>query len=229
MKRKIFVPLTVTISLLASCGGTRPLRSDIKQFIASFSIKEARNTYLESSYLRTDLYHEPEQEIRTELSVSFNIKDKENATYEYYFKKYIDEELDEKNSHLTKIQKGESGYVVNKDGVESVIDYEQVEQNYVRHFFYRSNVADVHSIGMYMGDVLIEALPGIQDYVTTDFDNELLTYDIPFGVKKDVQGYDFSEVLVVNSIGMLVSFDNKIKSSTGAITVESHLEVTNII
>ena len=80
-----------------------------------------------------------------------------------------------------------------------------------------------------MADVLREKLPYIQDYVTVDFEAKTLTYEVPFGVEKNVEGYDFNEVLVVNSLGMLVSFDNKIMSSTGVITVESNLVVTNII
>lgn len=218
-----------TISLLASCGETRPLRSDIQEFIASFSIKEARKEYLESNYIRTDLYHEPDQEIKTIMEVSFNIKDQKNATYEYTYRKYVDDVLDTENSRHTEIHKGESGYIVNKDGVESTITYEELDQNYVRHFFYRTDVADVHSIGMYMADVLREKLPYIQDYVTVDFEAKTLTYEVPFGVEKNVEGYDFNEILVVNSLGMLVSFDNKIMSSTGVITVESNLVVTNII
>lgn len=228
MKRKIFVPLLATISLLSSCGDIRPLRSDIKEFIASFSVGEAQNNYLESSYTRIDLYHEPTEEIKTILTVSFNIKDQENATYEYSYSKYVDDVIDESSIRHTTIAKVDDDYLLIEDDRESVITYDSMVQNYVRHFFYREDVADVHSYGMYMGDILYESLPTIQDYVTVDFDKNTLTYDIPFGVKKNEEGYDFEELLIVNNLGMLVSFNSKIKSGNGIVTVESSCIVTNI-
>lgn len=228
MKRKIFVPLLATISLLSSCGGIRPLRSDIKEFIASFSVDKAQKNYLESSYTRIDLYHEPTGEIKTILTVSFNIKDQENATYEYSYSKYVDDVIEESSIRHTTIAKVDDDYLLIEDDRESVITYDSMVQNYVRHFFYREDVADVHSYGMYMGDILYESLPTIQDYVTVDFDKNTLTYDIPFGVKKNEEGYDFEELLIVNNLGMLVSFNSKIKSGNGIVTVESSCIVTNI-
>ena len=88
MKRRIIALFLCAIPLLTSCRKTPSLRSDIAQFVASFSLNEARKTYLESGYERVDISYEQDKTIRAIETLDFNIKDLENISYSYSYKVY---------------------------------------------------------------------------------------------------------------------------------------------
>ena len=227
MKRRIFVLPLATISLLISCTNTPELRSDIAKFVASFSYNEARKVYLESSYTREDISHEENGDIITiNESMSINLKDVNNLGYDYTFSKKNGDEVLE--SHHYYIEKSGEDYLYHYVDAEPVVKTsEQVMSTLISKFFYRSSLEGTHYLGMYVGDYLLEVLPYIQKFVTTDFDNNTLTYDIPIGEKKDAEGYDFSELLIVDQHGMTKSCD--IYQTNGKTILETTIRVTNVI
>ena len=220
MKRRFFTPLLVVISLLTSCND-RTLRSDIKEFIASFSISEARSHYLESGYVEeiTSVNQTTTTRVREEFN--FNIKDLENITYSHTYVRYDNDELIE--SHDRRVIKKEEQYYLVYDEQESEITSQNIISLYITMFFYRSSLEEYYSIGMYIGDTIKTIIYDMQDFVTIDNEANTFTYDIPFGVQKDQAGYDFEEILVVDQYGMVKSCNirqtNTIVELTKSITV----------
>ena len=88
MNRRLLILPLVAISLLSSCSKVPDLRSDIAEFITSFSYDSARKNYLEAHYTRVDISHESNGDVLTiNTEMSFNMIDMDNLTYEYRYKK----------------------------------------------------------------------------------------------------------------------------------------------
>lgn len=227
MKRRIIALPLVAISLLTSCSKIPDLRSDIAKFITSFSYAEARKVYLEAGYTRTDVSHEKSGEIITVVEqMSISTKDPENLVFDYQQEKtsslgggeskhyYIIKESDYYMYYATGSQpQKKSAYEVNVELISK--------------FFFQQEFEGTHTKGMYLGDYMLEVLPYIQNHVTIDEEKEELIYDMPLGEKKDAEGYDFSELLVVDKLGMTVSCD--IYQTNGLTSLETTLRVYNNI
>ena len=215
------------ISLLTGCRETRTLRSDIKKFIASFSLNEARKIYLDAGYERTDVSRENNQIIKNIETISFNIKDLENLAYDYQVLRYVDDVLDEDNCVHSYVYKELGEYYYTNGTSSTRVSAERIVNNYVSTFFYRNEVEGVHSNGMYSGDTIKNLIYDLQKYVTIDEENELFIYDIPWGEKKDAEGYNFEEYWVVNKLGMTESC--YIRQSNGIVEMETTISVYNHI
>ena len=225
MRRRSFTPLFAVISLLTSCG-SRPIRSDIIQFIASFSITESRAQYKEAGYETNIVSTDENMVTRVTETLDFNIKDLDNISFEHRYTRYDNDVLSDTSYYKHVVKKEGQYYFVDND-VETSITSEQIISQYVTIFFYKSNFQEIYQYGMYMGDTLKTVMSDIQDYVTVDFDHNTLTYDIPMGVKKDAEGYDFEEILVVDNIGMLKSC--YIKQTNTIVEMETNTIVYNVI
>ena len=227
MKRSIIVLPLVMISLLTGCKETRHLRSDIKQFIASFSLNEARKIYLDAGYTREDISFENGQKIKNIETLTFNIKDLENISYDYQNLRYVNDVLDEDRSVHNYVYKELGEYYYTNGTSSNRITKEKIVNNYVTTFFYRNEVEGVHSNGMYSGDTIKNLIYDLQKFVTIDQENNLFIYDMPWGEKKDVDGYDFEERWVVNSLGMTDSC--YIFQSNGKVSMQTNITVYNNI
>ena len=227
MKRRIFVLPLVAISLLTSCSKIPDLRSDIAKFITSFSDDEARKVYLEAGYTRTDVSHEKSGEIITVgQQMSINVKDEENLVYDYRYEKTSSLGGTETKHYY--IEKEEDYYMYYATGSQPQRKsaYE-VKVELISKFFYEQEFEGTHVRGMYLGDYMLEVLPYIQNHVTIDEDKEELIYDMPLGEEKDAKGYEFSELLIVDKLGMTVSCD--IYQTNGLTSLETTLRVYNNI
>ena len=229
MRRRIIAPILVIISLLTGCRNNIELRSDIKKFIASFSVSQARRVYLEAGYTRTDISLESAGEVKVIETMDFNIKDLESISFDFKYQRFLNNEIQHETHRFTTLDEGV--YTLHKvtDEVEttSEISSSNLIKNYITNFFYVNEIEEIHSLGMYVGDTLKEILPNIQKYVTVDFDENTLTYDIPWGAKKDAKGLDFEEVLVVDNLGMTQSC--YIHSSNGIVDMTTNILVYNNI
>ena len=225
MKRSTIILPLVMISLLTGCKETRHLRSDIKKFIASFSLNEARKVYLDAGYTRVDISNENNQILKNIETLTFNIKDLENISYDYSIQRYVNDVLDEDNCVHSYVHKEEDGYYYTNGPSTSKISKESIVNNLVTTFFYRNEVQDVHSNGMYSGDTIKNLIYDLQNYVTIDQENNLFIYDMPWGEKKDAKGYNFEEYWVVNSLGMTESC--YINQSNGIVSMETNITVYN--
>lgn len=228
MKRRIFVLPLVTISLLTSCSKTPDLRSDIAEFITSFSYTEARKKYLEARYIRKDISHEASGEIITiEEEMYINIKDENDLKYDFKKKKFTATEVfEEKHNYVIKNGDHYLYYYTGADNPATRTP-EEVKYPLISGFFYKQQFEEIHTSGMYVGDYLLETLPYIQDYVTINNADKTLTYDIPLDVPKDAKDYNFEEVLVVDELGMTMSCD--IYQTNGITSLKTSILVTNYI
>ena len=229
MRRRIIAPLFVIISLLTGCRNNIELRSDIKKFIASFSVTQARKVYLEAGYTRTDISLEAAGEVKVIESMDFNIKDQNNISFDFKYERFLDDEIQHSTRRYVTLDEGV--YTLHKitdgDEITSTISANNIIKNHITNFFYTNEIEEIHSLGMYIGDTLKEILPNIQKYVTVDFDENTLTYNIPWGVKKDADGLDFEEILVVDNLGMTQSM--YLHASNGIAEQTSTISVYNII
>ena len=227
MRRRIIAPFIVIISLLTGCRHNIELRSDIRKFITSFSVNEARKIYLEAGYTRQDLSIEEAGEVKVIQTMDFNIKDLEAISFDMLYQKYLNNELQSETHRFVSIEDGVYTLhkVVNGQETVSTITAQNLIQNNITNFFYVNEIEEIHSLGMYVGDTLKEILLEIQKYVTVDFELETLTYDIPWGAKKGAKGYEFEEVLVVDKLGMTKSCF--IHQTNGIVEMTTNISVYN--
>lgn len=224
-KRLIILPL-VMISLLTSCRQNKMIRSDIKQFIASFSLSDARATYLDAGYTSTLISHDADGKITKIIEkISFNIKDLENIAFDHDYKHYEDDVLKEGESFHRYVYKDDGKYYYNNNGSVAEIAQNTIINTHVTKFFYQIDLEGIHSRGMYIADTIYTYIYDMQDYVTIDFEAKTFTYDMPWGVKKDAEGFDFEEVLVVDELGVVKSCE--LTASNGITTIEKSILVYN--
>ena len=227
MKRRILALPLVAISLLSSCSNTRELRSDIAEFITSFSYEESRKVYLDCSFSRVDVSHEQTGNILTiSQEMSISVKNPENLVYDYVYQKEEDGILLENKHHYIEKEQDYYQYYCGQDNPLKMTSLE-VKTQLITKFFFKDEYEGIYLRGMFLGDYLRKFLPNMQNYVTIDKDKELLIYDVPLGVDKDAEGYDFWEYLVVDKYGMTVSCD--IYQTNGITALETTIRVTNNI
>lgn len=228
MKRRIFALTLTAISLLSSCSNVPELRSDIAEFITSFSYAEARKKYQEARYIRKDISHEASGEIITiEEEMYINVKDENNLGYDFKYKKFTATQvIEEKHNY---VEKNGENYLYHYTGGDSPVTRtaEEIKYPLISGFFYKQEFESIHTLGMYVGDHLLEVLPYIQEYVTINNTDKTLTYDIPLDAPKDAKDYNFEELLVVDELGMTMSCD--IYQTNGITSLKTSISVTNYI
>ena len=224
MNRRILAYSFIAVLLLSSCNKNQTLRSDISDFIASFSIRKSIDTYLEAGYIRTDESIEDKGTILATETFNFNVKDPDNMTYDFhYVEKLNDVITNEKTEQILKV--GESYFYYLNDDDPLQISEESVKNDYIKKFFYKSSIDESYYKGMYAGDMLISVIYDIQDCVTIDIENKLLVYSKPRDLKDS--DLDFEQILKVNELGMTVSDDTVIYGPNS--TQTTHIEVYNNI
>lgn len=224
MRRRLFTPLLAVISLLTSCNN-RPLRSDIAQFIASFSIVESRKNYQESGYERQDISIEKDGTIRVIETVDFNIKNLENIVYEYHYDKYQDSSLIE--SHYRHVVKENNQYFYIDDDEKVAKTSEEIISQHVTSFFYKTSYQELYYLGMYAGDYMNDIINDVQDYVSIDNENHVLIYDVTSDEKEESSGLTYEETWIIDMYGMTKSCN--IHSTNGIVDMTTTILVYNVI
>ena len=219
MKRRFITILIPVISLLTSCARNN-LRSDIIEFIASFSIDLAMEHYPQGSYKRIDISIENDvtSKVITEMKMS-RISD-DNLAYDFSKITYEGEEI-KSNIHRY-IEKNEEKYFyISEDGkIEK--NSEQVKA-LTLEFFYTSSTEGIYTGGMFMGDAFREILPDIQDLVTIDSENKLLVYSYVNHMEEENKEVTITQNISLDEYGMLVKDDLVKESDLGKF--ETHIEV----
>ena len=210
MKPRVIALPLIAMSLLSSCSVE--LRSDIKEFVASFSLSEAMATYKVAGY--TSVKETKKDGVKTleNITLNFNVSDPENPEYHLTTSTKIDEneaQIVEKFSQ--KIENKFYLYETGKDPVEYTADQIKL---LVRDFFYTKTMydGDYHSNGMYYGDFVLETARDLQGFVEIDGENEL--YIFRHYTEGKVDGLDSSveQMYSVNKLGMLVkNISNQVK------------------
>lgn len=220
MKRRI-LPFTLLAVSLLSCNQVQ-LRSDISDFIASFSLASSLEKYRESRYLLTITSVEGSDTIYQEDNFSFNVKDDENITYKFTSVKKKNGEVFSSITEEIKKSGDEYYYYKNdEDPIEKTVS--EIKNDYIKKFFYKDSSLDIYTQGMYIADWLKSVIVDIQDCVTIDQEKHQLTYNKPRELKDNE--LDFEEIMVVDSLGMIVTTDIVLYHPQATRT--THIEVYN--
>ena len=219
MKRRFITVLFSVISLLTSCGKNN-LRSDIIEFIASFSIVSAKENYLTGSYERIDISEENGVINKVVTNMQMSRKDEDNLAYDYSKITYENEEV--KSSLHKYVEKREDKYFFINEGAETEKTKEEVGF-LTLEFFYTSSTEGIYTGGMFMGDAFREILPDIQDNVKIDNENKLLVYSYVNHMVENDKEVTITQTMVLDEFGMLVKDDMVKQSQLGKF--ETHIEV----
>ncbi len=219
MKRRYIALLIPTISLLTSCMKS-PLRSDIIEFIASFSIDLAMQNYTHATYTREEISIENDV---TSKKVQEMAIDRDNLAYDYQEKSYENDE--EKSSVHRYIEKREEKYFYISESEETERSSDQVN-DLINNFFYTSAKEGIYTGGMFMGDAFREILPDIQDLVTIDSENKLLVYSYVNTMNDDNKEVVIKQSVTLDEYGMLVKEDLEKTSDLGIF--KTHIEVKKL-
>ena len=219
--RKGFIALFAVISLLSSCGQNKiELRSDIEQFIASFSLQKAMETYVKVHYKEKTIHHvlEGENDQKTDIlkTIDFDFSDAHNIEYlEKITTKENDTLKEEKIEHI--ITNEDKYYLVSGDNNKE-LTADEVNDYFVKFFYVTTqNDGRYHSGANYYGDYLTDISYVLQDYVSIDTENMLYIYDYSFenASKTEVRKQKYS----VNSIGMIVDNYKYASNSTESVEI----------
>ena len=222
MKRRFITILIPVISLLTSCGKNN-LRSDIIEFIASFSIDLAIQNYPAASYSREDISVENGVTSKIVTTMSIDRKNSDNLTYDFS-KITTENDIEKSNLHRYVEKNDEKYFYVSEDGkVEKT--KEQVN-TLLNDFFYTSSTEGIYTGGMFLGDAFREILPDIQDLVTIDNENKLLVYSYVNLMTDENKEVKIEQTVTLDQYGMLVKEDMKKTSDLG--TFETHIEVKKL-
>lgn len=213
VNRRIIGFTLLPILLLTSCQ-TKSLRSDIKQFIASFSLEESINNYQYAGY--NYVTREEKNDVITvnEDHVDFDVRDDSSISYSYT---HIVKENDVlKTNEFIYITTEDSKYYYESQVSEiHEITKTEVDKEIIT-FFYKVEESGYHGQGMYYGDIVLDMIYDYQKYTTIDVENELLIIDYEFYYSKiDTK---FKQTITVDKLGMLVSNNLKITAPTGVST-----------
>lgn len=213
VKRRIIGFSLLPILLLTSCT-QRTLRSDIKEFIASFSLEDSIKEYQFAAY--DYLTSEEKNNVVTvnEDHVSFDVRDDASIAYSYTHKMTENDVL--KTNEFIYITTVDSKYYYESQVSEiHEISKSDVDKEIIT-FFYRVEESGYHGQGMYYGDIVKDMIYDYQNYTKIDEENELLIIDYEFYYSKlDTK---FKQTITVNKLGMLVSNYLKITAPTGVST-----------
>lgn len=225
MKARKILTALVTLPILASCSNNS-LRSDIKDFIASFSLDESIKAYLEAGYIETKVAVDSIGETKTITNFTFNVKDATHPKYKKVISTYFNNELSEEISEEI-IEENNAFYFV-KTGQENVIYSLGQVHSLVEQYFYKEiQLETIHLYGMYYGDYIKQIVTTLQSLVTIDQEKELYCYSAErsFLNDKNIKVYEKQDYQV-NALGMLVN--NDLIRSTDSLTVTTHIETYKI-
>ena len=90
-KKLYILPL---LALLSSCVSSIPLRSDISEFIASFSLEKSLSTYVNAGYSRHKVVFANNTKTEEFIEVDFNIENVNHPAYSYEHKTYKNDVLE---------------------------------------------------------------------------------------------------------------------------------------
>lgn len=191
------------VALLTSCNKIQ-IRSDIAEFIASFSLEDSVRAYLEGGYEQTSITTTNDEVVKEVETLSFNVKDNQKPQYEKKILKYKNDVLESEIKEEIVIQ-NDKYYFIDSDGTHEYTLQECHDK--VEKFFYEQSSFEgtYHYRGMYRGDYIKQGIEYFQPYATVSEDKSLLTFDISED-NFDENGlkYHINSVYSVNTLGMLV-------------------------
>ena len=222
--RKLFALSMATI-LLTSCSNYA-LRSDIADFIASFSLDASIQAYKEAGYIETKVAEAKDETTKTVESFSFNVKDVTHPKYKKVTSTYKNEIFDSETKEEI-IEENNKYYLVKND-TEKIEKTLEETHKLIELFFYKSvEYETIHLYGMYYGDYIKQIVTMLQSLVTIDTENDLYVYSATrtYLNDKNIKVYE-SQTYKVDRLGMLQ--ENDLIRSTDELTVTTHIETYHV-
>lgn len=226
MKKKLLVSSLLILTLLTSCDHPE-LRSDIKEFIASFSLENAVSEYLNAGYVKTRSIVENGVTTTTVEDFSFNVTDALHPQYEKSIITYVDgvEILNQKEY----IYEKDDIFIYHKmDNSEQYCSLEDAHK-LVEKYFYTSTQLDgtIHLGGMYYGDYCSQTAISFQNFITINQEDSLYVFHATLRVEKDLpEPLDEEQTYEVNKVGMLVR--NSLSQKTASKSVFTYITTYKI-
>ena len=224
MKLKYIAASLILMSLLSSCV-KKELRSDIKDFVASFSLSDSMSTYKHAGYTNAKESFIDGVKTQENTTLEFNLLDESNPQYHLKITTKIDEGEEKKYEKL--LTKNEDKFYLNeteKEPIEYSLDQVKL---LVRDFFFTKTQYEgtYHSNGMYYGDLILETARDLQEFIEIDQENEwYIFYHFTKG-KVEGKAASVEQYYSVNKLGMLVK--NISKQVNGVNYINQEINVFN--
>lgn len=198
-----YIAFFLAISLLTSCGRQK-LRSDIEEFITSFSLEGAISAYLEGGYTSVQTEKTGNVDKKEEIFFEFNVKDAAHPQYKKTTKNYAFSSL---VSTIVEEIIEEDGKLIFRVTDEKDVVYTLEEcHDVIKKFFYKVSMFDdqYHVQGMYYGDLIKHEAPDKQNYITIDQEKDLYIYQYSVDFTYNNLPAHSAQKYTVNRLGMLV-------------------------
>ena len=224
MKLKYIAASLILMSLLSSCV-KKELRSDIKDFVASFSLSDSMSGYKHAGYTNVKETFIDGTKTLENTTLEFNILDESNPTY--HLKTITKVNDGDENIYEKFLTKNEDKIYLNETDKEAVeFSIAEVEL-LIQDFFFTKTMYEgtYHCNGMYYGDLILETARELQTFVEIDQENGW--YVFYHFTKGKVDGKDSSveQYYSVNKLGMLVK--NISKQVNGVNYINQEINVYN--
>ena len=211
MNRSLIVISLIAMPLLNACSPVE-IRSDIKEFVASFSLADSIEAYKEAGYTSDKKTMINGVLFTEKIDFYYNVKDPENPSYEMTTTSKSGTEEEKIVKNFLEVKDGEIFYI---EGEKDPVSYSQEQVvELIKPFFYKQTMYDgaYHSDGMYYGDFILEIVRELQAFVTIDTENELYCFN--HSSKEDKDGVH-SEIEIhysVNKLGMLTKNISRVQN-----------------
>ena len=225
MKLRYLAASLLTMSLLSSCA-KKELRSDIKDFVASFSLSESMLAYKHAGYTSEKESFIDGVKTNENTTLNFNILDEENP--EYHLKTITKTNDEDEKVYEKFLSKNEEKIYLNETEKEPVEYSINDVKLLVQDFFFTEVLLEgtYHCYGMYYGDLVLETARDFQEFVTIDQENEL--YELHYFTKGKGNGKPstLEQYYSVNKLGMLVKNISKQANGDNYINQEINVFVS---
>ena len=175
MKRRTFAIIFIlAMTLLTSCN-KKEIRSDIAEFIASFSVEEAVESYKKTEMNTTQTVTKDGESTVTIETINFDVTDAQDPQYHRHSETYVNDTLTELIDQYIKHENDAYILVIN----ESEYDYDLEKcHELIRQFFYKNTYLDgtYHADGYYYGDMVKGSIEDYQDYIIINQDIQKLVF-----------------------------------------------------
>ncbi len=210
------------MSLLTSCSPAE-LRSDIKDFVASFSLSESMSTYVHAGYTSNKITVFSGVTRHIDETLEFDMSDPENPVYEFTKSLKVGDYEPEISKNFLKKEEGKIYFV---EGDKEPVEYTSNQISLlIQDFFYKETLYEgtYHARGMYYGDLILETARELQGFITINDAKTELIFEHNSKGKVDGKNAEVKQKYSVNPLGMLIK--NHVEQVNGDESIIQDIEV----
>ena len=203
MKRRTFATIIIlAMTLLTSCN-KKEIRSDIAEFIASFSVESAVEAYKKVEMNKTVTVDNLGDKTLTLETITFDVTNPQIPIYHSHSETFKNDVLSEINDTYFKVENERYFIVINE------VEYEYTIEkchDIIRQFFYKRVILDgtYHEPGYYYGDMVKGSILEYQDHMEIDTEKHTLNFSYCYNQKAGTgENVRRCSNFVVDELGML--------------------------